>query len=178
MQKAGIGMGSMSLNSGQNIMHDKGISFRYYSGNKWMHELSGNNYSVKNEEDKAEIKTKYETNAFELAYAIHHDVTYPGIGYMFPWLRKMKTYIGVSITTGIYTEKINVTNSAKDIRHQNYSCLLGFHYSRIFPITPTLSISSQILYITDIFQKYNSLSAASINIDKRLGVNTAILIKL
>lgn len=165
LQKDGIGQGSMGFASGQTAAYEKILFVRMHS-NKLMYEIAACYHQYKTND------ANIQNNVFATQYSLHYDITYPGLAYIFPFLRNMRSYAGVSAIPTVQIIKNEGNNIAL------WSIKSGIHYTRIIPITRHINFSTQLFYITGLTDRHQSLREGNLRIGKSIGFNTSFSIKL
>lgn len=170
LTKSGYGQGSLSFSERQTITYDKGITSRITLTPKFVLEESLHYYKYKGT-DMLEAE-----DVLELKNSIQYDVTYPLLGYMFPILKNTKTYVGLSVAPRIHVSGKN--NETQNNRETFYSCLLGFSYTHIIPVSKSIFVQSQYIFEMkplDNHKVYNN----NIPLDnRRISWNTSLIFKL
>lgn len=165
LQKDGIGQGSIGFASGQTAAYEKILFVRMHS-NKLMYEIAACYHQYKTND------ANIQNNVYAMQYSIHYDITYAGLAYIFPFLRKMRSYAGVSAIPTVQIIKNEGNNIA------SWSIKSGIHYTRIIPITHHINFSTQLFYITGLTDRHQSLREGNLRIGKSIGFNTSFSIKL
>lgn len=170
LTKSGHGRGSLSFSERQTATYDKGITTRITLSPKFVLEESLLYYAY------SETDISYAEDLVELKNSIQYDVTYPLLGYMFPILKHTKTYVGLSIAPRIHVARNN--NEASGGRDAFYSCLLGFSYTHVIPLTKNIFVQSQYIFEMKPFDNHK-VYTGNIPLDnRRISWNTSLIFRL
>ncbi len=170
LTKSGYGRGSLSFSERQTATYDKGITTRISLSPKFVLEESLLYYTysetdISNAEDVVEIKN-----------SLQYDVTYPLLGYMFPILKHTKTYVGLSVTPRVHMSRNN--NETSGAREAFYSCLLGFSYTHIIPLTKNIFVQSQYIFEMKPLDNHKVYTGNLPLDNRRISWNTSLIFKL
>ncbi|MBN8670857.1 MAG: hypothetical protein ACK4EY_03470 [Flavipsychrobacter sp.] len=170
LTKSGYGRGSLSFSERQTATYDKGITTRITLSPKFVLEESLLYYAY------SETDISYAEDVVELKNSLQYDVTYPLLGYMFPILKHTKTYVGLSIAPRIHMARNN--NEASGGRDAFYSCLFGFSYTHVIPLTKNIFVQSQYIFEMKPFDNHK-VYTGNIPLDnRRISWNTSLIFKL
>ena len=163
LTKSGLGQGTLKYADGQHFTWDKELFFRDAILKKWYFETGISNFSFNNTTttgDQATISVK--SNVIKTNFSLQYDVTYPLLGYIFPRMGGMKSYIGFNVSPMIAFNKYNTTgaDSLLSVRKDvNVRLMVGFSYTHIIPLSPRVSITSVLSFNTGFYSKYVPLTA-------------------
>lgn len=170
LTKTGYGRGSLSFSERQTAAYDKGITSRTTLSPKFVLEESLLYYTYK------ETGINNAEDVLELKNSIQYDVTYPLLGYMFPILKHTKTYVGLSIAP-----RIHILRSSEELTDNNqtfYSCLLGFSYTHIIPLSKNIFVQSQYIFEMKPLDNHK-IYTGNVPLDnRRISWNTSLIFKL
>ena len=170
LTKTGYGRGSISFSDRQTATYDKGITSRITLSPKFALEESLLYYTyeetgINNAEDVLELKNN-----------IQYDVTYPLLGYIFPVLRNTKTYVGISVAP-----RMHILKNRKELTDSKgifYSCLLGFSYTHIIPLSKNIFVQSQYVFEMKPLDNHKVYTGNVPLDNRRISWNTSLIFKL
>lgn len=170
LTKSGYGRSSLSFSERQTATYDKGIATRITLSPKFVLEESLLYYTysetdISNAEDVVELKN-----------SLQYDVTYPLLGYMFPILKHTKTYVGLSLAPRIHISRNN--NETPGNEEVFYSCLLGFSYTHVIPLTSNIFVQSQYIFEMKPLDNHKVYTGNVPLDNRRISWNTSLIFRL
>lgn len=170
LTKNGYGRSSLSFSERQTATYDKGITTRITLSPKFVLEESLLYYTysetdISNAEDIVELKN-----------SLQYDVTYPLLGYMFPILKHTKTYVGLSVAPRVHMSRNN--NETSGNGEVFYSCLLGFSYTHIIPLTKNIFVQSQYIFEMKPLDNHKVYTGNVPLDNRRISWNTSLIFRL
>lgn len=170
LTKSGYGRSSLSFSERQTATYDKGLTTRITLSPKFVLEESLLYYTysetdISNAEDIVELKN-----------SLQYDVTYPLLGYMFPILKHTKTYVGLSVVPRVHMTRNN--NEASGGRDAFYSCLLGFSYTHVIPLTKNIFVQSQYIFEMKPLDNHKVYTGNVPLDNRRISWNTSLIFRL
>jgi len=170
LTKSGYGRSSLSFSERQTATYDKGITTRITLSPKFVLEESLLYYTysetdISNAEDVVEIKN-----------SLQYDVTYPLLGYMFPIMKHTKTYVGLSVAPRIHISRNN--NETSGNGEVLFSCLLGFSYTHVIPLTKNIFVQSQYIFEMKPLDNHKVYTGNVPLDNRRISWNTSLIFRL
>lgn len=157
MTKNSIGKGSLRTPPGQHFTYDKELYLRIDARSKWDYEAGISHYKFdvdRNIHVAEMVQARQRVQVVDLKLSLQYDVTYPLLGYMFPALSKMKTYVGFATTPRLQFERIDIKETGERIDNTSVSVLFAFSYTHIIPVSKRWSVSSSLSFSAMPFDKH------------------------
>lgn len=185
----GIGMGSLRYASGDHFSWNKELFFRQRLKSKWAYEISFATYQVDNsitiQREYESIHTEIKGTYVEHGISLQYDMTYPLAGYVFPWLRNMKSYVGFAFIPRIDFKDITHTTVNTDMlttqshkKETNLSFWTGFNYTHMVPLTPRLTLTSTLQFKMKPFDQYFNTKETDAAPNRQVSVMTGLCYRL
>lgn len=155
LHQQGLGQGMLKYAQGQHYTWDKELFYRDVISDKWHFEASLANFNFKNTfTDRRNTITHEQNDILKTKFSLQYDVTYPLLGYMFPFMQGMRSYIGFNTSHLVSFNKYDATMADGTQSHKkdiNVMVMLGFSYTHIIPISKKLNITSELGFYSNTF---------------------------
>jgi hypothetical protein len=180
-----VGIDRLQTRPGQHLTWDKELILKYQSTRKLGFELGLGTYHFRQQTPgtigDSILQVDGDTHALSLRMAVVYDVTYPLLGYMFPKMAGMKSYIGFICTPTLLWDNAAVTSRTEEqyqFRRTCFSMWVGFSYTHEFPLTKRLFLISQLAFQGKPFIKYRINEDVMPYANKRVNIQSGLRIKL
>lgn len=165
-QKNGLGQGSLNYAQGQHFTWDKELFFRDAIDKKWHYEATLSTFSFSNTHPEKRREVISEKNTvIRTGYSLQYDVTYPLFGYLFPFMQRMKSYVGLNTAHLIWINQYDILNVDNELRRKksdvNVTMMLGFSYTHVIPLSKRLNVTSVLSFNTNTFSKYGATQSVA-----------------
>src|SRR5690606_36386130 len=103
-----------------------------------------------------------------------YDVTYPLLGYIFPVLSKMRSYVGFATEPRVLFSKTEIKETGEELHDRKFSLLLAFNYMHMVPLSKRWSLPSVLSFSAVPFDKHSRDKGDFYNPSRRIAWHTGI----
>lgn len=171
---------------GSHLTWDKEIALKYQSKKKLGFELGLGYYHFRQQTPGATEDTILSINGdsygLSLRMAVLYDVTYPLLGFVFPQMASMKSYIAFTCTPSLLWDDAAVAlpdeNESYQLCRTRFSVWVGFSYLHEVPLGKRLMLVNQFSFSGRPFVKYREEDYVLPIPNKRVAVQSGLRLKL